>query len=113
MRDISLPVTCQPDAKAHFMLTGKPRDVRRRTQIRTLLISDLCSAFLQMAWVWDTCDAYRLTQVTLENYLMEIFGNYKFYTKVVNGSYMFWIPEKLTEDDRKALRARRYGNNES
>jgi hypothetical protein len=35
-----------------------------------------------MPWLWDDFDTYRLRQCDLDEYLVKLFGNYDFLTRV-------------------------------
>ncbi|KAF2204800.1 hypothetical protein GQ43DRAFT_437584 [Delitschia confertaspora ATCC 74209] len=56
-----------------------------------------------MGWVYDEFAQYRLREDVLEKYLTESFGNYEFYIKPINGTYKFWIPQKLSDEQRRAI----------
>ncbi|KAF8852433.1 hypothetical protein BDZ45DRAFT_678357 [Acephala macrosclerotiorum] len=52
---------------------------------------------------WDSIPAYRLSGKTVNAFLQSIFGYYNFYTKLSTDHYQFWIPVKLTQEQRAQL----------
>ncbi|KAG8525557.1 uncharacterized protein KY384_009201 [Bacidia gigantensis] len=47
-------------------------------------------------WKYDYISAYQLKKETVERYLTELFGDYKFFVQLQGDNFKFWVPRKLT-----------------
>ncbi|KAF2735005.1 hypothetical protein EJ04DRAFT_563673 [Polyplosphaeria fusca] len=61
-----------------------------------------------MSWLWDDFETYRLRQSDLDDYLVKLHGNWQFYFRVDNGFYQFWVPRKLSAEERREVEDLRY-----
>ncbi|KIN03046.1 hypothetical protein OIDMADRAFT_178777 [Oidiodendron maius Zn] len=56
---------------------------------------------------WDETAVYDLTLKIVNTFLKETFGNWNFLTQQPNSdTIQFWIPRKLTEEEKNNLKAR-------
>ncbi|CAG8948907.1 hypothetical protein HYFRA_00002033 [Hymenoscyphus fraxineus] len=58
-------------------------------------------------WTWDTTSIYDLSVEIVNEFLVEKFGKYHFYTEETNGDTIkFWIPRKLSRMEKAHLKAK-------
>jgi len=57
--------------------------------------------------VWDRIPAYHLTKEIVDSFLQGIFGYVNFYTQFSIDHFHFWIPKKLSSDQRTQLLEKR------
>lgn len=56
---------------------------------------------------WDETAVYDLTVEIVNNFLKDTFGNWDFFTQKPNADTIkFWVPRKLSQDEKNKLKAR-------